>query len=298
MTSVIDPNAVPVAGGVTTPAAAARSSAAHAGRRALIAIGGGLLSIVMIVLFWQLLVKSVELPLVHLRLGFRTDKFVTRGPFDVWRFLTGARNGDGRHQLLKASQMTAWDTAVGLVAGVAAALIAAMTFNLSRLVEQAVMPVAMAFRAIPLVAMTPLIVLIFHRGVAAVAVIAGIVTFFPVLINVTLALRAVPSASMDLLHAYGGSAFTTLRRVQLPASLPALFASIRVAAPLAFVGALLAENLATGGGLGYLMLQSQFSSRYDLMWTAVAIATFGAVLLYAGISALEQLVLGRFGDVA
>ncbi len=126
--------------------------------------------------------------------------------------------------------------------------------------------------------------------------LAGIVTFFPVLVNVSLALRAVPAPSIDLMHAYGASPTETLWRVQMPAALPALFAAIRISAPLALVGALLAEWLATGQGLGYFMLQSQFSSDYDKMWTGVAVTTLAAVVLYAAVSATEQLVLGRFGE--
>ena len=60
------------------------------------------------------------------------------------------------------------------------------------------------------------------------------------------------------------------------------------------MGALLAEWLVTGKGLGYLMLTSQFASNYDLMWTAAAITTFTAVVLYGVISSIEQVVLNRF----
>ena len=118
------------------------------------------------------------------------------------------------------------------------------------------MPIAMVLRSVPLVAMTPLIVLVFGRGLMAVTVIAGIVTFFPTLVNVTLALRATPQESIDLCRAYGASPRHTLRKVQVPSALPALFASLRIAAPLALVGALLAEWLATGQGLGYLIQTS------------------------------------------
>jgi len=104
----------------------------------------------------------------------------------------------------------------------------------------------------------------------------------------------VPTSSVDLMSAYGATRWRTLLRVQLPYSLPALFASIRIAAPLAVIGAYLAEYLATGQGLGYLMLTANFASDYDQMWSAVAIITFGAVLLYQVIAAIEQVVLTRF----
>jgi ABC-type nitrate/sulfonate/bicarbonate transport system permease component len=167
-------------------------------------------------------------------------------------------------------------------------------FNRWRVVEQAAMPIALAFRAVPLVALTPLIVLIFHRGSLAVTIIAGIIVFFPTLINVGIALRSVPVSSIDLLRAYGASKGTMLRKVQLPSALPAVFASVRIAAPLSLVGALLAEWLATGKGLGAVMVLAAPASRYDELWSAAAITTFMGVALYALASAVEEVVLGRF----
>ena len=158
------------------------------------------------------------------------------------------------------------------------------------------MPIAMVLRSVPLVAMTPLIALIFGRGLVGVTVIAGIVTFFPTLVNVTLALRATPQASIDLFQAYGAGQLTTLRKVQLPSALPALFASLRVAAPLALIGALLAEWLATGRGLGYLMLQSETLSDYNMLWAATVLVTAYSVFLYTAISGVEKRVLVRFSD--
>jgi ABC-type nitrate/sulfonate/bicarbonate transport system permease component len=158
------------------------------------------------------------------------------------------------------------------------------------------MPIAMVLRSVPLVAMTPLIALVFGRGLMGVTVIAGIVTFFPTLVNVTLALRAAPQSAMDLCQAYGAGRVKTLFKVQLPSALPALFASLRIAAPLALIGALLAEWLATGRGLGYLMLQSETLSNYSQLWAATALVTAFSFILYTAISAVEKRALARFGD--
>jgi ABC-type nitrate/sulfonate/bicarbonate transport system permease component len=268
-------------------AAPARPPARHALRRSLVrlltGIGGALLSVVVICGVWQLLVKGLDL-----------DPFLTRGPLDVWRYLTDPANGAERTLLWDASKITALDAVIGLVGGTAAAMLTAVAFALWRGVEQTLLPVAMALRAVPLVAMTPLIALIFGRGLLAVTVIAGIVTFFPVLVNVSLALRAVPKSSLDLMRAYGSSPYSTLWRVQLPGALPSLFAALRVAAPLALVGALLAEWLATGKGLGYLMLASVTTFELDRMWTGVTIVTVASILVYTLISTIEQLTLTRY----
>jgi ABC-type nitrate/sulfonate/bicarbonate transport system permease component len=147
---------------------------------------------------------------------------------------------------------------------------------------------------VPLVAMTPLIVLIFGRDLKAITVIAGIVTFFPTLVNVTLALKGTPQESIDLCQAYGASPIVTLRKVQVPNALPALMASLRIAAPLSLVGALLAEWLATGKGLGYKLLQAGALSDYSGLWSRVVLVTLYSVILYTVIGFIEIRVLARF----
>lgn len=257
-------------------------------RRVLGKIGQWALSLAVVLGAWWLFLKV-----------FHIDPFIGKTPVDVWRFLTTAETADQtRTTLYHASLTTLRDAFIGLAAGTFAALTCAIAFNLSRSIEQTLMPMAMVLRSVPLVAMTPLIALIFGRGLLGVTVIAGIVTFFPTLVNVTLALRATPQASIDLCQAYGGSRMTTLRKVQLPSALPAVFASLRIAAPLALIGALLAEWLATGKGLGYLMLQSTTLSNYNMLWAATALVTAYSLLLYTAISGIENIVLQRCGDVA
>jgi ABC-type nitrate/sulfonate/bicarbonate transport system permease component len=253
-------------------------------------IGGRLLqwtvSLVVVLGAWQLFLTA-----------FHINSFIGKGPLDVWRFLTnGTTGGPARATLYHASITTLRDAAVGLVVGTAAALACAVLFNLRRTIEQTFMPMAMVLRSVPLVAMTPLIALVFGRGLMGVTVIAAIVTFFPTLVNVTLALRSTPQASIDLFRAYGAGPLTTLRKVQFPSALPAVFASLRIAAPLALIGALLAEWLATGHGLGGLMLETESLSEYNMLWAATVLVTAYSVFLYTAISGVEKRVLVRFGD--
>jgi ABC-type nitrate/sulfonate/bicarbonate transport system permease component len=226
---------------------------------------------------------------------FHISHFIGKNPVDVWHYLvTSSQAGTHRTQIYHESVTTLRDAGLGLIAGTAGAVLCALAFNLSRPLERTLMPMAMVLRSVPLVAMTPLIVLIFGRDLRAVTVIAGIVTFFPTLVNVTLALRWTPQESLDLCRAYGASPFTTLRKVQVPNALPALLASLRIAAPLALVGALLAEWLATGKGLGYKLLQSGALSDYSGLWSRVVLVTLYSVLLYKLIGLVEKQVLARF----
>jgi ABC-type nitrate/sulfonate/bicarbonate transport system permease component len=226
---------------------------------------------------------------------FHVKPFVGKTPVDVWHYLvTSSQAAAHRKQIFHESGTTLRDAGLGLVAGTVAAVACAVAFNLWRPAERALMPMAMVLRSVPLVAMTPLIVLIFGRDLKAITVIAGIVTFFPTLVNVTLALRWTPKESMDLCQAYGASPLATLWKVQVPNALPALLASLRIAAPLSLVGAMLAEWLATGKGLGYKLLQSGALSDYSGLWSRVVLVTLYSVLLYKLIGVVERLVLARF----
>jgi ABC-type nitrate/sulfonate/bicarbonate transport system permease component len=253
-------------------------------RRGLGILGSFVLSVAVGLGAWQLFLVV-----------FDVDSFIGKGPLDVWQHLTAADAATDRTELWDASRTTLRDAFVGLAVGSTVAVVVAVAFALWRGVEQTLMPIAMVLRSVPLVAMTPLIVVIFGRDILAVTVITGIVTFFATLVNVSLALRSTPKETLDVCRAYGASPFQTLRKVQIPVALPALFASLRIAAPLALVGALLAEGLATGDGLGWLMTESRNSFHIEQLWSAVFLVTAYSVVLYTVIGAVERTVLARFG---
>jgi ABC-type nitrate/sulfonate/bicarbonate transport system permease component len=117
---------------------------------------------------------------------FNVDPLVAKSPLAVWQYLfTGTEAGRHQHLVLSALARTLIDAGLGFAAGLAAALLVALAFVLARSVEQAVMPVAVVLRSVPLVAMTPLLTLVFGRGLLATTVIAGIVVFFPALVTMT-----------------------------------------------------------------------------------------------------------------
>jgi len=242
------------------------------------------ISVAAVAAFWQLFLTLTDV-----------DPFIGRTPADVVDFaFTSPEAAANRTILFDAAVITLRDAFLGLTVGVIVAVVAATAFNLLRSIEQTVMPMAMVLQSVPLVAMTPLIALIFGRGLVTATLITAIVTFFPALVNINLALRGAPAQTMDLMRAYGADKRTTLWKVQYPSALPAVFASLRIAAPLAIVGAMLAEWLATSEGLGYLMLQSSVTYNLNQLWAAGALITFFSVVLYQVVSAVESAVLSRY----
>lgn len=251
------------------------------GNGAVTALVAGLGSFALVLFVWWAILR-----------GFRISPFMGKGPLDVWNYLIdplmGAQN---RAQLMAEAKITIRDSAAGLVVGTVAAVTVAVIFNLWGNVERAFMGVAIALRSIPLVAMAPLVTLVFGRSMLAVVMIGAIVTFFPTLVNMTLALAQAPVRSRDLMKVFGASRLKTLVTVQLPSALPALFISLRTAAPLAITGALIAAWLATGKGLGYAIITAGAVSDYDGLWARVALITAFSICLYLIVGLVERAVL-------
>jgi ABC-type nitrate/sulfonate/bicarbonate transport system permease component len=255
-------------------------------------LGSVLVSVIVTLVLWESFIR-----LYHI------DHVIAKDPLDVWRYVFtqhadtvhGFRSAaQNRHVLFQHLNTTLRDAALGYVAGIAVAMVVASAFVLQRTIEQTFMPVALVLRSVPLVAMAPLITLIFGRDILAVAVIGGIVCFFPALVNIMYGLRAAPRSSLDLMTSYGASKLTTLRKVLAPSAMPSIFASLRINVPAAIIGALLAEWLATGKGSGDEMLTVVNTFDYGELWSAVVLVTLVSMVLYSAVSAVEAVVLARY----
>ena len=253
--------------------------------RAAVAIRTVALSVAVLLGVWYGFIRAFDL-----------NPFFAKNPLDVYRFLITATGAvDHRTLLFTALRQTLADAAAGYVVGTLAAVVAAVLVVISPAIEQTVMPAAIALRSIPLVALTPLIALLFGRGFWGVTVVVSLVTFFPTLVNVAVGLRSAPILACDLVRALGGNRTMIVRKVQIPYTLPALFASARIAAPAAIGGATLAEWLATGKGLGSALVVSYSASDFNTLWSGAAIIVAVSVLLYGAVSIVEGIVLDRFG---
>jgi ABC-type nitrate/sulfonate/bicarbonate transport system permease component len=237
---------------------------------------------------------------------FSINPLVGKTPADVWNYFFNAHPHLGvRPQSLTAAQArsealhglltTLGDAALGFVIGMVVALAIASLFVLFEPFEFAFMPIAMLLRSVPLVALTPIILLIFKGTDLRVAVIGGIVVLFPALVNIVFGLRSASAQASDLVMAYGGSQATVVRKVALPTALPAIFAAARISVPGSLIGALVAEWLSTGKGIGGTILNAIGGFEYNYVWASIAILTGVSLLLYTAVGVIESLVLTSFG---
>jgi ABC-type nitrate/sulfonate/bicarbonate transport system permease component len=227
---------------------------------------------------------------------FGISSYVAKGPADVWAYLVTDEDA-GEHLTLLRDELgvSLVDAFIGFVAGLVVALLGATAFRLSKGVEHALMPVAMLLRSVPLIAMAPLIILIFGRDVATVAVVAGIVVLFPALVNIVFGLHSASPQMLDVVTVYGGNSWTALRKVALPASAPSFFAAVRISVPGALTGALLVEWLATGDGIGSTIQTAYSQVQFSLVWSAVVVVTAVSLVLYNVVQVVESIVLSRMG---
>ncbi len=269
-------------------------------RRTGVTIGTILISAVVLCVLWELAIV----------LSGQTA-FIAKGPLDVVAYFTqdspAASAGPdpasataAAHRALLAAKLgtTLADAALGFVVGLPLAILVALAFTMFRTIEFVFMPIAMLLRTVPLLAMAPVIYIVFGNGRVTAALIGTIVVLFPVLINLTVGLRSVSRQSVDLITVYGGSRFTVLRKVAIPTALPHLFASMRIAVPGAIAGAMLYEYLFTTQGLGAVITTAKAAFDYQQIWAATVLATVVAVVLYTITTVVEAAVLSEWGPDA
>jgi ABC-type nitrate/sulfonate/bicarbonate transport system permease component len=229
--------------------------------------------------------------------------FLAKGPVDVFQYFTeGNQTGSaGTHQalMLKLLGQTLADASLGFVVGLTLSILIAIAFAMFRVVEFMFMPIAMLLRTVPLLAMAPVIYIVFGNGGVTCALIGTIVVLFPVLVNLTVGLRSVTQQMVDLVTVYGGNRFTVLRKAAIPTSLPYLFASMRIAVPGAITGAMLYEFLFTNNsGLGATVTSAKAAFDYPQLWAATVLATATSIVLYTITTIVEAAVLSEWGPEA
>ena len=230
--------------------------------------------------FW-----AVTLRLLH------TSPIVAKSPFGVVRYLaTGSRGARARHDLLRALGQTLPTAFLGLACGLLAALVLAILFTLKPRIERAVLPFALVTQTMPLPALTPLLVLVFGRGLMATLAVTTSVTFFPSLVTVAHGLSRAPQGPSDVVRSAGGSEALVLARVSLPNALPHLLTAARLAAPRALLGVMIAEYLATGRGIGNLLNTARGRLDYGMIWSVAAVSVLVALLITQFVTAAERLV--------
>jgi ABC-type nitrate/sulfonate/bicarbonate transport system permease component len=221
---------------------------------------------------------------------------IAKTPYGVFEYLfLKDTSVIARGKLMAALGQTLPIAAFGMITGLAFAFLLAISSRLFPGFIKGFIPVALVTQTMPLVALTPLLVLILGRGYSVTLWITISVTFFPAFVLLVQGIQRVPQSVLDLPRAYGASAWTEMRIVSIPAALPYLFAATRLTVPRALLGVMIAEWLATGTGLGNLLNRSRGYLDYSMIWTVAAVSVLLSVAIYYLVLIVERRTLVRLG---
>ena len=166
--------------------------------------------------------------------------------------------------------------------------------------DRTLMPWIIASQTIPILAIAPMIVVVLGSmgivGLFPKATISTYLCFFPVVVGMVKGLRSPNIILVDLMHSYSASKAQVFWKLRIPASIPFLFASLKIAIALSIVGAIVAELPAGAqGGLGARLLSGSYYGQTNLIWAALITASVISATLVSVVGRMERSINNRMG---
>lgn len=218
--------------------------------------------------------------------GFGIPSYIVPSPVEVWNTLFSQWG-----TLMANLAPTALETILGFVVGNGIAILLAIVFVHSKPIERAFFPVAIFIRTIPIVAIAPVLVIMFGTGYTPKVLIAALISFFPTLVNTVRGLESVDVQAMELMRVLSATPREVLFKVRVFASLPYVFAALKIAATSAVIGAVVAEWIGASSGLGYLIVQATYNYQTAELYAAMVVTSLFASACFAVVGLAERLIV-------
>jgi NitT/TauT family transport system permease protein len=269
----------------TTPARSVR----RRGRGWRIAVLPPLLLGVALVGVWYLITYGVLAP---------RRRFLLAPPHDVIR--VGFLEQENLSRMLDGLYWSARVALIGLAISIVLGMAIAIVMSQTIVIERAMYPFMVMLQAVPILAIVPLISFWFGTGENARVLVCVIISLFPIIVNTLFGLQSADRGMHDLFTLEHASRVIRLRKLMLPAALPAIFAGLRIAAGLSVIGAIVGDFFFGRGkpGLGQLLKRyaSQNASEQLIATVIVSSALGVAVFLFFGW--LQTRMIGRWYDAS
>ncbi|MCF1482763.1 MULTISPECIES: ABC transporter permease [Rhizobium/Agrobacterium group] len=208
-----------------------------------------------------------------------------------------------KRSLVYHAWITLSATLMGFGMGTALGILLAIAIVHNRAVDKSLMPWVIASQTIPIIAVAPMIIVVLNAigisGLMPKALISTYLSFFPVVVGMVKGLRSPDAILIDLMRTYYASNTQTFWKLRMPAAMPYLFTSLKVAIAISLVGAIVGE-LPTGAvaGLGARLLSGSYYGQTVQIWAALFMAAGLAALLVAIVGLAHTAVLKRMGERA
>ncbi|MBZ9659474.1 ABC transporter permease [Mesorhizobium sp. ESP-6-4] len=179
----------------------------------------------------------------------------------------------------------------GFVIGNFAAVLLAVLFVHSRVLQAAYFPIVLFFNTIPILALSPIIILIFGLGMTPKIVIAAVICFFPTLVNMIRGLDSASDNEHELFRVLSATHSEIFWSLRLPRALPMLFSSLRIASATAVIGAIVGEWIGSDKGLGALIIQATFNYQSDRLYAAIVLSSSLSIALFCLVVLIERRII-------
>jgi NitT/TauT family transport system permease protein len=179
----------------------------------------------------------------------------------------------------------------GFVIGNLAAVLLAVLFVHNRILQATYFPIVLFFNTIPILALSPIIILIFGLGMTPKIVIAAVICFFPTLVNMIRGLDSASDNEHELFRVLSATRWEIFWGLRLPRALPMLFSSLRIASATAVIGAIVGEWIGSDKGLGALIIQASFNYQSDRLYAAIVLSSCLSIALFCAVVLVERRVI-------
>jgi|FaiFalDrversion3_1042247.scaffolds.fasta_scaffold00146_4 NitT/TauT family transport system permease protein len=204
------------------------------------------------------------------------------------------RGWQSRTLLVSHITLTLMETLLGFALAFATAGILATLFDCIPLLRRSLFPLLTAFQSIPKVAFAPILVIWFGHGMLPNVVMAALVAFFPLLVNIVTGLDSTSEELELFMDSLAASWQKRFLKVRLPSAVPYILSGCRIAMTYAIIGAIVGEFVNPSRGLGYIMATAQENFDTSLQFSAILIVSVMGWLLYHSITLMENIFLRRF----
>lgn len=244
-------------------------------RKRLTLMSGQIMTFVMFFVLWELVVRLLQIKPV-----------ILPAPSAIFEMIW-----EQRALLAKNTWPTFLAISLGFIYAILCGAVIAIAIAFSQVVREVTYPFLVVAQILPKIAFAPLFLIWFGFGLTPKIVIAALIAFFPIVINMSKGLTSVDSEMLEYMDSLGASPREKFFKISLPWAMPYIFAALKISITLAIVGAVVGEFVAAGEGLGYVINAANISLDTTLMFAAILVLSVLGVLLFLVVVLAERLVM-------
>jgi NitT/TauT family transport system permease protein len=187
--------------------------------------------------------------------------------------------------------ITLWEVVAGFALGAIIGIATGILVGIFPFAERTLYPYIVAFQALPKVSVAPIVMIWFGYGLSSKIVLTATMSFFPLLANTIAGMRATPPDQLDLFYGMTAGRWQTFWKLNLPLALPFIFVGLDLSLLLSVTGAIVGEFVGSRAGLGYLILQRNFSLDMPGNFAILVVLALIGLFFHLGVKSLERKII-------